>query len=406
MNGSYWETAESVVRTGWALAESKFRHHYGRQIPIRIYVAGTPGSSGLTRLIAAGLRAGGVRTLAQTSSSSGNVILPDGTEQTSVRTDRSSLVQLQRTAVQANAEAIVVQGRHDNPFAMCCEQHHLDATHGVYLAAAVEEDESNRRLTLQAFAKRCSPSATLFVSDQNVTSAPVLNAGRRHGNVVSIMDDDIAAVTWDELDGFSYVETPDTVATALRVCQRLGVDRQTALGGMWSASPDPGVMTVFHRREKNGQVSLINCFASNGLESTPSLWRTVTNRFRHCEKRIAVVNCQSNQWVHMQQLVQWSVGWQSADQFLVTGAHADSFRQFATNSGLQDWRIRCLENSNLSAVLQSIDRVADNKTLVVGVGSFSGLGLQLVRYFRQLETTASNIAYVPKRRTGAVSSAA
>ncbi|MCA9196430.1 MAG: hypothetical protein KDA87_02790 [Planctomycetales bacterium] len=406
MNGSYWETAESVVRTGWALAESKFRHRYGRQIPIRIYIAGTPGSSGLTRLVAAGLRAGGVRTLAQTSNSSGNVLLPDGSEQTSVRTDRSSLVHLQRAAVQANAEAIVVQGHQDNPFVSCCEQHHLDATHGVYLAATGEEDESNRCLTLQAFAKRFAPSATLFVSDQNNPSAPVLNAGRRHANVVSIMDDDIAAVTWDELDGFPYVETPDTVATALRVCQRLGVDRQTALGGMWSASPDPGVMTVFHRREKNGQISLINCFASNGLESTPSLWRTVTNRFRHCEKRIAVVNCQSNQPGHMQQLVQWSVGWQSADQFLVTGAHADSFRQFAMNSGLQDRRIRCLENSNLSAVLQSIDRVADNKTLVVGVGSFSGLGLQLVRYFRQLETTSSNIAYVPKRRTGVISKAA
>ncbi len=49
----------------------------------------------------------------------------------------------------------------------------------------------------------------------------------------------MAAVTPTDLAGFSYTEHAENLALALAVCAELGIDRQTALGGMWRAAPDP-----------------------------------------------------------------------------------------------------------------------------------------------------------------------
>jgi len=51
-----------------------------RRIPIRIHVNGTRGKSSVSRLIAAGLRAGGIRTCCKTTGTLPRMILPDGSE--------------------------------------------------------------------------------------------------------------------------------------------------------------------------------------------------------------------------------------------------------------------------------------------------------------------------------------
>jgi len=50
------------------------------RVPIRIHVGGTRGKTTVCRLIAAGLRSEGVRTLAKTTGTDPLLILPDGTE--------------------------------------------------------------------------------------------------------------------------------------------------------------------------------------------------------------------------------------------------------------------------------------------------------------------------------------
>jgi UDP-N-acetylmuramyl tripeptide synthase len=51
-----------------------------RHIPIRIHVNGTRGKSSVARLIAGGLRAGGIATCAKTTGTEAAMILPDGSE--------------------------------------------------------------------------------------------------------------------------------------------------------------------------------------------------------------------------------------------------------------------------------------------------------------------------------------
>ena len=78
------------------------------QIPIRVHVNGTRGKSSVTRLIAGGLRSGGIRTLAKTTGTMARIIRPDGSEIDVYRVGRPNIVEqmrIVRRAVEARAEA-------------------------------------------------------------------------------------------------------------------------------------------------------------------------------------------------------------------------------------------------------------------------------------------------------------
>ncbi|MEO1369791.1 MAG: poly-gamma-glutamate synthase PgsB, partial [Acidobacteriota bacterium] len=65
-----------------AAAVAEYRRHQRRilAIPHRIHVNGTRGKSSVTRLIGAGLRAGGVSTLTKVTGTFPRLILPDGSD--------------------------------------------------------------------------------------------------------------------------------------------------------------------------------------------------------------------------------------------------------------------------------------------------------------------------------------
>jgi poly-gamma-glutamate synthase PgsB/CapB len=80
---------------------------------------------------------------------------------------------------------------------------------------------------------------------------------------------DPATVTDEELRGFSWFTFKENVAVALTVAGLLGVERETALQGMYDAPPDPGVLSVErYRTPDGGELRFANVFAANDPEST------------------------------------------------------------------------------------------------------------------------------------------
>ena len=81
-------------------------------IPIRIHVNGTRGKSSVVRLVAAALRAHGVRTYAKTTGSLARLITPDGTELPVFRPGLTNVIeQLRIVDIAANdgAQALVIE---------------------------------------------------------------------------------------------------------------------------------------------------------------------------------------------------------------------------------------------------------------------------------------------------------
>ena len=83
-----------------------------RRIPIRIHVNGTRGKSTTTRLIAAGLRAGGHRVIAKTTGTLPRIILEDGSEIPVRRRGRATIREQMATialAARRQADAVVLE---------------------------------------------------------------------------------------------------------------------------------------------------------------------------------------------------------------------------------------------------------------------------------------------------------
>lgn len=74
-----------------------------------------------------------------------------------------------------------------------------------------------------------------------------------------------SAISTEDLAGFPYVEHAENVALALRMCaiSEMTIDRQIALRGMWSAMPDPGVMSTCEIAFFGRKVIFVNGFAAN-----------------------------------------------------------------------------------------------------------------------------------------------
>ena len=81
------------------------------RIPVRIHVNGTRGKSSTTRLIAAGLRAGGLRVIAKTTGAAARLITEDGSElpiaRSSGRANISEQMRIIRLAAQRRADAVI-----------------------------------------------------------------------------------------------------------------------------------------------------------------------------------------------------------------------------------------------------------------------------------------------------------
>lgn len=98
----------------------EYRRHLRKvkSIPIRIHVNGTRGKSSVTRLIAAGLRAGGIRTIAKTTGTMPRVIMPDGREAAVIRLMGANIIEQKyifREAEKHDVQAIVIECMAVNP---------------------------------------------------------------------------------------------------------------------------------------------------------------------------------------------------------------------------------------------------------------------------------------------------
>ena len=83
------------------------------QIKVRVHVNGTRGKSSVTRLIAAGLRQSGIRTVAKSTGTTPAIIYPDGSEKTILRRgEKGNILEhmlLFREAAACGAEVVVAE---------------------------------------------------------------------------------------------------------------------------------------------------------------------------------------------------------------------------------------------------------------------------------------------------------
>lgn len=244
------------------------------QIPIRVLVNGIRGKSSITRLCAGALRGGGLVTVAKTTGTAARFIHPDATEEPVYRkfglANVVEQIGIVRRAATYRPDALVIECMAVMPALQEINQEKLiRSTIGV-LCNVREDHLAEMGPTLDDVARSLSRSMPVggvcVTAERDRLHILQEEAAKRRCQLIAV---DPETVSDEELRGFSWFTFKENVAIALAVAELLGVDRDTAMRGMWDAPPDPGVLSVERYVTTDGKkLRFANVFAANDPEST------------------------------------------------------------------------------------------------------------------------------------------
>ncbi|WP_381797126.1 poly-gamma-glutamate synthase PgsB [Streptomyces niveus] len=252
------------------------RRHFTNlnRIPTRVLVNGIRGKSSITRLCAGALRGGDLITVAKTTGTAARFIHPDATEEPVYRkfgiANVVEQIGIVRRAASYNPDALVIECMAVMPALQEINQSKLiRSTIGV-LCNVREDHLAEMGPTLDDVARSLSRSmpedGICVTAEKDRFDILQEEADARNCRLIYA---DPETVSDEELRGFSWFTFKENVSIALKVAELLGVERETALQGMYDAPPDPGVLSVERYVTPDGKrLRFANVFAANDPEST------------------------------------------------------------------------------------------------------------------------------------------
>ncbi len=358
-----------------------------RRIPIRVHVNGTRGKSSVTRLIAAGLRAGGRRTLAKTTGTMARLIRPDGSEVDVFRVGRPNVIEqtrIVRRAVETGSEALVIECMAVTPeLQPLSELRLIRSTVGVITNCRADHlDVMGPTVddVACALAQTCPRAGDLFTAEAERTHI-LEQVARSRGSKLHVTD--AATVAPAELAGFSYIEHAENVALALAVCMHLGVSRAIALRGMQVATPDPGALRRYTVKVGDHTLEFINAFAANDPDSTLLIWQRLGLEAPHAGvQRIVLANCRPDRLQRSGQIAEFVAQRVAADHVVLSGEGTDLVAYKAASMGLDPQRMSNFGGRDAESVYEHVLGLVEREAVVVGIGNIVGLGEEIVLHFR------------------------
>lgn len=358
-------------------------------IKYRIHVNGTRGKSSVTRLIAAGLRAGGVRNVAKTTGTMARFIDPDGVEEAVFRFSRTNVIEqvrIVRQAMQYKPEALVIECMAVQPLLQSlCELKLVRSTHGVLVNAKADHLDvmgPTERDVALALAGTVPIRGEFFTTEERHLGIFEYAVKDRQSKMFAIGADGVANISDADMEPFSYAEHKSNVALALAVCEHLGVARHTALEGMWAAKPDPGALTIFTVKEKAKTLILANGFAANDAESTKLLWHDILKKHPDCDKVIGLVNCRDDRADRSTQMAESFGDWTLPTECMAIGTGTDSFIKRLDKNKIKGMKLTAAENWSLETVIEHLtaDEIPET-ILLIGICNIKDIGFALLNYF-------------------------
>jgi poly-gamma-glutamate synthase PgsB/CapB len=377
----------AVLFFAYGLLEHRLHLRNLRAIPIRVHVNGTRGKSSVTRLIAAGLRAGGIPTVAKTTGSAARYIHADGAEEPVSRPGPANIKEQLGVVARARREgarALVLECMAIRPDLQWVTEHMITkATVGVITNVRPDHlDVMGPTVddVATALASTVPRSGALFTAEHG-RLGPMEEAASAAGIPLHEVAED--AYGADVAGGFSYVEHRDNIALSLAVCEHLGVPKDVALSGMREACPDPGALTVLRVTERGKEIEFVNAFAANDRESTVAVWNAVAPSSVPGRTVIAVASMRADRPDRAYQFGEILADDIDADYYILTGHLTHPTKSVALSRGLPPEKLVDLSGWNAEDIFEEIVKLTFERSIVVGMGNIGGTGGELVSLFRE-----------------------
>ncbi len=356
-------------------------------IPVRIHVNGTRGKSSVTRLIAAGMREGGLKTITKVTGTFPRLILEDGTETHIYRKAGANIIEqlsIVKFAAKRKADALVMECMALQPqYQWITENKMIHATIGVITNVRIDHtDVMGHTLDeiAESLGKTIPRNAHLFTAERVVNQKLITLSTKKRTEIHFANPE---TVSKEEMKKFSYIEHNENVALALEVCKFLNIDRQTALRGMYKAIPDSGVLKRFTVKEKEKEINFYNAFAANDPESTLMIWNLIDENGGFADKRIILLNTRHDRLYRAKDLIEMitkHIG-NGVDHLLLMGQSTDMVANMAHAKGFDTYKIVNMGWVEPEKIFEEILNLTLSTSTVVAMGNMGGKGAATVSYF-------------------------
>ncbi|MEO0102755.1 MAG: poly-gamma-glutamate synthase PgsB [candidate division WOR-3 bacterium] len=368
----------------------EFTQHKKNQkgIPIRVQVNGTRGKSSVTRLIAAGLRGGGLKVISKTTGTTPRFQIDNKTEFPIRRLGKANIIEevrIVREAAKRRPDALVIECMALVPQYQKIEREKLiNPTIGVITNVRADHLDVMGPTVLDvatSLANTCPKQGILFTAEREFFFVFKKRAEELKSMVVLTNE---GSVSDEEMEGFSYWEHKENVALALAVCEYLGIKREDALRGMKNSLPDPGVLRVYRIKEGDKEIRFFNALAANDPDSTKMIAEKVF--LNTLGLKILLVNLRADRQDRSRQLGEM-VKEINFDYILLTGKKPLPFLKAAKRVGVKEEKILNLTDSSPASVYEQIFSLINppqaGKAVILAVGNIVGYGQELVDFFAQ-----------------------
>ena len=368
----------------------EFQYHLRslEAIPLRIHVNGTRGKSSVTRLVAAGLREGGLRTFAKTTGTAPRVIDADGKDRIIHRLRLPSIgeqVRLLNYFASEKPEAVVMECMAVQPQYQWIAEHQMVRSH-IGVITNVRPDHLDEMGPTEddvaySLCNTIPVDGVLITAEDQKTS--LLEQAASSNRSDFIFSDD-TSVTDDELDQFTYMEHPSNVAVALDVCKKAGISRDIALAGMHKVRPDLGALIAWNLDVKEKRLQFVNGMAANDPVSTLQIWKFVIDRYPAVGGTCVFFNSREDRPLRTRQMIELTLEEIKPDHFFIRGDKvASTIRGLADHSPMTDIKVIGLDEPLIDVVM--LLENLPNDTLIYAIGNQVGAGqeiLQLIAEYR------------------------
>lgn len=357
-----------------------------KAVKVKILVNGSRGKSSVTRLIAAGLRAGGFRTFAKTTGTTPRIIHTNGQEEPINRRGNANILEQKRIVSKAfkeNSEAVVFECMSLRPELQWIEANKL-VRPDLYVITNVRSDHldvmgptvyDSADYMIASVPKR----SILFTAEEKLLPELKLKA---KGSGIRIFNAGMETVEDEELSSFNYLEHKENVALALSVLNYLGIERNEALQGMYKMTPDPGALRRYKIKDMGREIHFVNAMAANDPDSTKLIWDRLAAGYTHI---LVLINCRADRIDRSKQLAELCSKDLHADRYILTGGLTKVFKKRALSLGLPEEKIKDLEGKSVPEIYDEIFKTSRNGTLVFGIGNIVIFGHEIVEFFAAKE---------------------
>ena len=346
-----------------------FRILYLRgKINTRILVTGSRGKSSVTRLIAAGLNAGGITSLAKVTGSEAQIIFPDATTKSLNRQGMASIIEQKKLLVLAarnKVDTLVLESMSLRPQLMKTESQNIVDPHMMVLCKISPDHlditaDSTQGL-VRAFAGAIPEGCRVVTMDQ--PELDILAKYAPRGTEIDIAETQTAI----DMDQFTYLEHVENVQLALQVCRQLGVDENTALQAMYRVEPDPGALRVTSLVINEQPVTFVQAFAANDPQSV----MTIRDKLGHLFTKppLVILNTRSDRPYRSRQMLDLLCDNLHPRECILTGnGHISYLAGKLDKAGIHTVYLK--KKSRLAAHLV---KTIQAPTTLLGIGNYWGM---------------------------------